>query len=136
MVRVNGLSTPIFLLAGSAYFVDLFLRWVGEHGGHFGGWDLPLVSTSGWLVIGLLLSESVRARGLWRTPTSSLLGFFLAAATAIFSIAGLVHLRWNGGFFGVKFSAFAYGAWIGLTLALALAAGAVVRLRELERGEV
>jgi hypothetical protein len=44
-------------------------------------------------------------------------------------LRGLVHLHW-GGFYRLKFGSFGYGAWVGLVLLLALAAGAVVRLEE------
>ena len=85
-----------------------------------------MISTNGSVVLALVLVEAARARDVWRTRTSALLGFFLAAGAALLGVAGLVHMRW-GSFF------FAYGAWISLALAFALLAGAVIRLTELER---
>jgi hypothetical protein len=124
---------PVLSLAGSAYFVDLFLRWgpprAAGLGGTFTGWDLTIAVASGETVVALLLVEVVRATGIWRTPGSALLTFFLAAGTAILAVSALVHLRW-GGFYHLAFGDFGYGAWVGLTLAVALAAGAILYLGE------
>ena len=125
------LAGPLLLIGGIAYFVDLFLRWGpgGEGLASFSGWDISLVLASGEAVLALILVELARVTGIWRTPTASLLTFFLAAATAILGLSGLVHLRW-GGFYHLKFGSFGYGSWIGLLLALALAVGAALRVDE------
>jgi hypothetical protein len=133
-VRLNRLRAAMLLLVGSAYFIDLFLPWIHERGESASGWDLPVISTNGSVVLALVLVEAARARDVWRTTTSALLGFFLAAGAALLGVAGLVHMRWGSPFFfHANFSDFAYGAWISLALALALLAGAVIRLTELER---
>jgi hypothetical protein len=123
------LSGRIFLLAGSAYVVDLFLHWFGRA---FGGWDVALLATSGYLALALVLVELARLRAVWRSPTSSLLEFFLAAGAGLLCVAGLLHVHWNGGIITLKFSEYEYGAWIGLALAIIFLAGAVLRLREHE----
>jgi hypothetical protein len=127
------LSGPLFTIVGIAYFVDLFLRW-GPSGGSdapatFSGWDIQLVIVSGEAVVALILVELIRSTGVWRTAGSSLLSVFLAAFTAVLGVSGLIHLHW-GGFYRLKLGSFGYGAWVGLFLLLALAAGAVVRLEE------
>jgi hypothetical protein len=132
-VQRATLSGPLFTIVGIAYFVDLFLRW-GPSGGSdipatFSGWDIQLVIVSGEAVVALILVELVRSTGVWRTAGSSLLSVFLAAFTAVLGVSGLIHLHW-GGFYRLKFGNFGYGAWVGLFLLLALAAGAVVRLDE------
>jgi hypothetical protein len=123
------LSGRIFLLAGSAYVVDLFLHWFGRA---FGGWDVALLATSGYLALALVLVESTRVRAVWLSPASSLLEFFLAAGAGLLCVAGLLHVHWNGGIVTLKFSEYRYGAWIGLALAVVLLVGAVLRLRERE----
>ena len=132
-MRLNRLRAATLLLVGSAYFIDLFLPWIHERGESASGWDVPVISTNGSVVLALVLVEAARARDVWRTRTSALLGFFLAAGAALLGVAGLVHMRWGSFFFHANFSDFAYGAWISLALAFALLAGAVIRLTELER---
>jgi len=126
--RVSG---PLLLVGGVAYFVDLFLGWgpVGQGAAGFSGWDLTLVLASGEAALALILVEFARVAGIWSTPNASLLTCFLAAATAILALSGLIHLRW-GGYYHLKFDSFGYGAWVGLLLALVLAVGAAFRLDE------
>ena len=126
--RVSG---PLLLVGGVAYFVDLFLRWGPGGAGlaGFSGWDIQLVLASGEAVLALILVELARIGGMWRTPAASLLTCFLAAATAILALSGLIHLRW-GGYYHLRFDSFGYGAWIGLVLALVVALGAALRLDE------
>jgi hypothetical protein len=132
-VQRATLSGPLFTIVGIAYFVDLFLRWAPPGGSEapatFSGWDIQLVIVSGEAVVALILVDLVRSTGVWRTAGSSLLTVFLAAFTAVLGVSGLIHLHW-GGFYRLKFGSFGYGAWVGLILLLALAAGAVVRLEE------
>ena len=125
------LAELLLLVGGVAYFVDLFLRWgpVGQGAAGFSGWDVTLVLASGETVLALILVELSRVAGIWRTPNASLVTCFFAAATAILALSGLVHLRW-GGYYHLKFGSFGYGSWIGLVLALVLAAGAALRLDE------
>jgi len=120
--RLSGL---LLLVSGIAYYVDLFLRW-GP--GNLKGWDVSLNGLSGAAVLSLVLVEVVRSLGVWRTTTSSLLSFFLAGVGAVLGVSVLIHLHW--GFYRLSFSAFCYGAWTGLALALLLAMGAMLRLRE------
>ena len=72
----------------------------------------------------------MRIRAVWWSPTSSLLGFFLGAATGIVMIAGVAHLHWGSVFLKLKFSEFGYGAWIALGIGIALLIGAWIRLTE------
>jgi hypothetical protein len=125
------LAGPVLLIGGVAYFVDLFLRWGpgGDGLQSFTGWDVSLVLASGEAVLALILVEVARVAGIWRTPTASLLSCFLAAATAILGLSGLLHLRW-GGFYHLTFGSFGYGSWIGLVLVLVLVVGAALRLDE------
>jgi len=132
---VRDFLFPDLLLigAGIAYFVDLFLRWGPSQGGGqvgFSGWDVQLVAFSGVAAIALLLVELVRLAGIWRTAASSLLSLLLGGFVAVLGMSGLIHLHW-GGFFTVPLGAFGYGAWLGLAFAVALAAGAAIRLQEL-----
>jgi hypothetical protein len=129
-VRTANRSDPVLILAGIAYFIDLFLHW--SAGGDLSGvpvtgWDLSLAQTSGQSVIALLLLELLRVTGVWRTRTTAILAFFLAAGTAVLALSALVHVHW-GGFYHLPLGEFGYGAWLALTLALALAAGAALVL--------
>jgi hypothetical protein len=90
-VRLNRLRAGTLLLVGSAYFIDLFLPWIHERGESASGWDVPVISTNGSVVLALVLVEAARARDVWRTTTSALLHFFLAAEAALLGVAGLVH---------------------------------------------
>ena len=136
-MRRTDLSSAVLLLAGAAFFVDLFVRWgPSSNGGFvskFSGWDISLISTAGEAALALVLVELGRMTDLWRTPTSALLGFFLATGAGILALGGLVRLRWAA-FYGLKFGRWGYGAWIGLVLALALLFGAYLRRVEHRSG--
>jgi hypothetical protein len=133
-VQRRGNSTLILFLGGAVLFVDMFLRWLRNGEGSFvpyraTGWELPLMTQAATLGLALALVELTRIRGIWWTRTSALLGFFLASGAALMTIGGLIHLHW-GGYTGLKFSRYGYGAWIALAVAVALLAGAVLRLTE------
>ncbi|MDX6369172.1 MAG: hypothetical protein QOG93_674 [Gaiellaceae bacterium] len=129
-MRTANRSDPVLILAGIAYFIDLFLHWSSASSGLdavFTGWDVSIANTSGQSVIALLLVELLRVTGIWQTRTSALLAFFLAAGTAVLVVTALAHVHW-GGFYHVPLGEFGYGAWLALTLALVLAVGAVLVL--------
>ena len=128
-MRRTDLSTLVLLLAGSALFVDMFLRWAGEGGGHITGWETPIASYAGLSALVLASVEFVRMQGIWRTRASSLLGFFLGEISAVLTISALVHLHWNG-FSHVSFGSYCYGPWVGLVIGVVLFAGALIRLKE------
>jgi hypothetical protein len=132
-MRRAGQSTAILLLGGVGLFVDLFLRW-GPGGGNFPGritgWEIQISNQAGPLVIALVLVELARFAGVWRSPASALLGFFLGAGVGVLVISALIHLRW-GAYTGLRFGSFGYGAWIGLAAAVVVLAGAWLRLVEL-----
>ncbi|HXY86627.1 MAG TPA: hypothetical protein VEH52_14225 [Gaiellaceae bacterium] len=130
-------STTILLLGGLVLFVDMFLRWgryAGAFTNSFTGWDAALTEWGGLLLLALVLVEFVRTRGIWWTPASSLLGFFLGASGGILVIAGLIHLHWGSSVVSLRFSEFAYGAWIALAFAVVVLIGAWIRLEEHRAG--
>ena len=128
-----GISTLILFLGGTALFVDMFLRWgprsSAGYGGTFMGWDVPFATTGAFLGLALALVELVRLQAIWWTPTSSLLGFFLAAGSGLITLSALAHLRW-GAVLLLKFGDFGYGAWIAVAVSVALLVGAWLRLTE------
>jgi hypothetical protein len=130
-VQRAGRSTLILVLGGAALFVDMFLHWtrVGGLGGNLSGWQLPVMNQAGLVVLTLEPVEATRIHGVWRTPTSGLLGCLLGAATGILVVSGLINLHW-GYPTGLKFSRYGYGAWIALALALVVLFGAWSRLEE------
>jgi hypothetical protein len=127
-MRPRTLSLLLLATAG-AYFVDLFLHWLEEGGRGISGWNIPVTEFSGLLALGVVLVELVRVAGVWTSRAASLLGFFLAAATAIMGFATLINLRWGGLTQG--FGSWAYGAWIALALVVLLLGLAILRLNEL-----
>src|SRR5438477_7035778 len=118
-------SSPVLLLVATAYFVDLFLRWAPRHHtgegtyivsiGRVTGWETGPSASSGVTALGLMLVELAAVAGVWRSRSQRLVGFFLAAATAVLALGGLAHMRW-GSYLRIGFGQFAFGAWIALGL--------------------
>jgi hypothetical protein len=128
-MRPRTLSV-LLLAAASGFFVDLFLRWLGQGGHGISGWGIPLSSYAGVLALGVVLVELVRIVDVWTSRAASIVGFFLAAAAAVMGLSELINLRW-GGVLSTGFGTWCYGAWIGLALAVVLLGLATARLNEL-----
>jgi hypothetical protein len=123
--------TFLALILGAAYFVILFLPWVGGFGRTDSGWTIG-VHDSGLVALAVVLVESLRFSGVWTSRGSELLDFCLVAATGLLGIEGLVGLRWGGLEVG-GFAPFEYGAWLGLVVAILLIALATLRMAVLLR---
>jgi hypothetical protein len=128
-VRPRTLSL-LLLATAAAYFVDLFLPWIGRGGRNIAGWDVPLTSPAGTLALSVALVELVRVVGVWTSRGSLLVGFFLAAGVAGMGLASLINLRW-GGFLSTGFGTWCYGSWLAVALLVGLLGLAILRLREL-----
>jgi hypothetical protein len=126
----RGLTLLALVLAG-AYFIVLFLPWIGGFGHTESGWTLG-AHDSGWVALAVVLVESLRFPGVWATRGSELVDFCLVAATGVLGVESLVSLRW-GGLETRGFGPFQYGAWIGLCLAILLIVLAALRLTVLWR---
>lgn len=132
-------SSAVVLAGAGAYFVDMFLRWTdrGRDGfvtlGAETGWDTGIAVFSGSTALALALVELAAVTGAWRSRAQRLLAFFLAAATGVFAVGAIVHLRWGGGLAVGRFGDLAPGAWIALGLGAVLVAVAGVELRALSR---
>jgi hypothetical protein len=125
----RGLSVLALVLAG-AFFVVVFLPWLGEGGHNQSGWYVE--HDAGDLAFAVVLVELLRLARAWLSRGSVLLTFCLTAATGVLAIEGLVNLRW-GGLFPAGFADYQYGAWLGLVLAILLIAVAALRLAVLWR---
>ncbi len=123
--------TVLALLLGAAYFVILFLPWIGGFGHTESGWAVG-VHDSGLAALAVVLVESLRFGGIWTSRGSELLDFCLVAAAGVLGIESLASLRW-GGFAVGGFGPFQYGAWIGLVVAILLIALASLRMAVLLR---
>lgn len=119
------------LLLGAAYFVCLFLPWFGAFGRSEAGWTFS--GQSGVAALALVLCETLRVTRVWATRGSELLGFALSAATGLLAVEALANLRWGGPLGEIRFSAFKYGAWISLALAVLLIIVGALRLASLRR---
>jgi hypothetical protein len=126
----RGLTLLAFVL-GIAYFVVLFLPWIGGFGRTESGWMFG-AHDSGQVALALVLVESLRLSGVWASRGSERLDFCLLAATGVLGIEALVSLRW-GGLESGGFGPFQYGAWLGLAIAILLIALATLRLAALLR---
>lgn len=112
---------------GSAYIVDLFLRW-GPDDHQVDGLRTSLGGFTLGTVVALVLWEVLAASGVRRTERSdSLIAFFLAAATALGALGAVFNLRW-GGLSLVHGTG--YGAWLGLALAALILGGGLAHLVE------
>jgi hypothetical protein len=126
----RGTWPLLLLIAGAALFVDLFLPWAKSAGRVSAtGWEISLVNYSGLVAVALVLVELTRMYGGWDTVGSSRAGLLLAGAAAILVVGGIIHLHW-GDYARLRFSGYAYGAWIGLGIGIVLAAGSWLRLAE------
>jgi len=119
------------LVLGAAYFVCLFLPWLDAFGRTVSGWTFG--GESGLVALALVLCETLRVTRSWFTRGSELLGFSLAAATGLLGLEGLANMRWGGSFGEIRFSAFGYGAWISLAIAVLLLIVAALQLTALRR---
>jgi hypothetical protein len=109
-------------------FVALFLPWIET----ISGWALRVGEEAGLLALALILVELLRLTGSWTSRGSELLAVCLTAAAGIMSVTTVITLRWGSGS-GVKFSAFRYGAWIGLAFGALLVLVAVAQLNAVRR---
>ena len=124
-----GLSTAtkVLLVGGIILFVDTFLAWQQVSAGPF------TVSVSGWHGIGVLMGLLVIALIAWEVlqlagitkqielPVSAvLISVALAGATALFTIIKFL----------VANEARHWPAWIGLILAVVIAAGGWLKYQE------
>jgi hypothetical protein len=119
------------LVLGAAYFVCLFLPWLGAFGRTVSGWTFG--GESGVVALAVVLCETLRVTRAWFTRGSELLGFSLTAATGLLALEALANMRWGGSFGDIRFSAFDYGAWISLAIAVLLLIVAALRLAALRR---
>ncbi len=116
------------LVVAAGLFVSLFLPWVGP----ISGWALRTGAESGMLALAVVLVELLRLTGAWLSRGAHLVAFCLTAAAGIMGVTNFVTLRWGaGGQF--PFSAFRYGAWLALALAILLAVLALRQMAELRR---
>ena len=135
---VNRVSTgsKILLVAGLLLLIDLFLPWQSAGGGSFAGIDIPGVSFNGFRGLGILAGILAIALLVWEgllvagvninmgTASPALISAILGGATALFTIITFLTML----------SGAAFGAFVGLVLALALAYGAYVRFNESKVG--
>ena len=126
------------LVSGLLLFIDLFLPW--ECVDLFGGLDIPGQSgtfcASGFaglgvivaiLAVALLVWEGLLAAGVainMGTTSPALIGAILGGATALFAIISFL----------TSLSNVAWGAFLGLVLALAVAYASYVRFQESQVG--
>ncbi|HZA61191.1 MAG TPA: hypothetical protein VE754_05835 [Actinomycetota bacterium] len=119
------------LIAGAVLFIALFFPWNSAGGGSFAGIDIPGISINGWngmgviagvLALALLVWEGLNAAGALanvQAPKAQI-SAGLAAGAALFAI-----IRFFQALEGV-----AFGAFLGLLAALALAYAAWLRFQE------
>jgi hypothetical protein len=123
--------STLALTLGAAYFVCLFLPWFGFAGRDESGWTFA--GESGVAALALALCGTLRVSRAWVARGSELLGFTLAAGTGLLALEALANLRWGGPFGDIHFSAFKYGAWISLAIAVLLLVVAALQLTALRR---
>jgi len=127
------LPPTIPLLAGGAYFVDMFLRWAPRHGeGRVTGWETFPGTFGALAALALVLVELPPTIALWRARAQRLTALYLEVATGILAVGALVHMHWGYGPGGVRLGQYAYGSWIALALAILLLVDAFARLRRLD----
>jgi len=115
----------------AAYFIVLFLPWIGDGGHTESGW--VVAQDSGVLALAVVLVETLRLARAWVSRGSVLLAFCLLAATGVLGVESWANTRWGVLFGPLGFAIFQYGAWIGLVLAILLVAVAALRLTVLWR---
>jgi hypothetical protein len=118
------------LAAGVGWFVCLFMPWLGESGHTISGWNIQLGRDSGLIALAAVLVELLALARPWISRASALATFCLVAGAGVLGISALADLRW-GGLIVNGFSAFGYGAWLGLAFAILLLALAGLRLAAL-----
>jgi hypothetical protein len=123
-----GLSkgTKVLLVAGFVLFIDSFLDWQQvSFLGHTAGQTMwhGIGFLAGLLVIALLAWEIAQVTGALKSVTlpvpASLISVGLAAATALFTIIKALVVSYRH-----------WPAWIGLILAIAIAAGGWFKFSE------
>ena len=119
------------LAASAASFVTLFLPWIGFAGHDQSGWSVPLGTDYGLLALAVVLVELLSLSRAWTTRGSELVAFCLTAAAGLIGVSAVANMRW--GFFAPIVAIYAYGAWIGLVLSIALLLFAALRLLVLWR---
>ena len=110
----------LLLLASGTLFVDLALPWVwyGE-GAKLTGWQTGVGQLAGLVAVLLLGWEGARLIGVssgWRHD--GFVGYLLGLSSALLAFGAFVQGRW--GYTPTVTFRFAYGAWIGLGLAVVL----------------
>jgi hypothetical protein len=121
MTRLST-GSKILLVAGALLFIDLFLPWQSAFGFSVSGFS-GLGVLVAILLIGLLVWEGLLIGGAninMGTTSPALISAIVAGAAALFTII----------LFLTRLNAVAFGAFIGLILALVLAYGAYVRFNE------
>ena len=130
---MRGVSTgsKILLVTGLLLFIDLFFPWQ-QVCVDFGGFGGGCASANGFSGLGILVALLVIALLVWEglliagvqinmgTTSPALISAILGGAAALFTVI----------LFLTRLSEIAWGAWVGLILALVLAYGAYVRYNE------
>jgi hypothetical protein len=111
----------IALVLAAAYFVVLFLPWVG----FISGWALRVGGDAGVIALALILLELLRLTGSWNSPVAALWAFCLTAAAGILAVSNFATIRWGSGPLGPE--GLSYGAWLGLVFGLLILILAVLR---------
>jgi hypothetical protein len=124
--------TMLALATAAAAFVSLFLPWLGFGGRAEAGWNVPLGTEFGLVSLAVVLVELLSVARAWTSRGAELVAFSLVAGTGAIGVSTVANLRW-GGLLPAGFSAFQYGAWLGLALALVLILLAALRLAALWR---
>ncbi len=117
------------LVLAAAFFVVLFLPWIGSHG-QFSESGWILARDPGDLALAVILVEVLRLGRIWISRGSGLLAFCLTGAAGILGVESLANIGW-GGLLPSTFRAFQYGAWLALAVSILLIAVAALRLASL-----
>jgi hypothetical protein len=131
---MRGVSTgsKILLVTGLLLFIDLFFPWQQVCTPEVAGFGGICASANGFSGLGILVALLVIALLVWEglliagvqinmgTTSPALIGAILGGAAALFTVI----------LFLTRLSEIAWGAWVGLILALVLAYGAYVRYNE------
>jgi hypothetical protein len=128
-------GTKVVLAVSFLLFISLFLPWQDVLPGEFEAFGVS-GNISGFTGIGVLVAILAIATIVWEgllaagvninmgTMSPALIGAILAGATALFAIIKFL----------TSLSGVAWGAFVGLILALALAYGAYMRFQESKAG--
>ena len=118
----------VAILLAAGYFVALFLPWFSIAS----GWALRTGDDAGVIALAVVLAELLRLTGSWTSRGAQLVAFCLTAAAGIMGVTTFVTFRWGSGA-DISFSAFRYGAWIGLALGILLIVVAAAQLNAARR---